>query len=407
MANMRHIHGTGGDTGGEPSDVLTPRIRLVSNITREEVSWLWRGRLAYGKVTMLDGDPGVSKSTVAAEIAARVTRGEALPGGPPIKAGGVVMLNAEDDEGDTIRPRLEEAGADIGRVAIFDLVDWRGNRRLPTIPKDIDLAEQAIEAVGAALLIVDPLFTYLDDDVNENRGKEVQKALAPLVSLAIRHKLSVIMVRHLNKVAGGAAISRGSGSMSLIGVARFGLVVTRDPDDRTKRVLAVGKANIGQEVESLSYRLRGVPGSDVATIEWLGPSEHTADDLLDQGGSIEERESRSEAVRWLRDKLATGPMVVKDIQRAAREDGFTVWRTMERAKHTIGAVSARSGFGAQGQYTWALPSGPPKVSVHGMSAIERQDDEPPKTPSTPIEDMLAIETDRVFTRDESDPFTEG
>ena len=135
---------------------------LLKDVVPEEVFWLWDRRIPLGKITVLDGDPGLGKSVLTMEIAASVTVGLALPGGQPVDPAGVVILNAEDGLADTIRPRLDAAGGDPSRVlAIATVADSRGRERPLSIPEDIPTIERGLEQVGADILIIDPLMAFL------------------------------------------------------------------------------------------------------------------------------------------------------------------------------------------------------------------------------------------------------
>ena len=195
---------------------LLPEMVTVASIQPSRITWLCRGRLAAGKLTVLDGDPGLGKSTIALEWAARITTGRALPGMPGFAENavvtaprGVVLLSAEDGESDTIRPRLDIAGADTRRVIVLKMVDDQGNQYLPTLGRHLWAIEQAIEASNAALLIVDPLMAYLDAEVNANRDQDVRRVFSPVASMSERTGCAVMVLRHLNKATRhGRALSR-------------------------------------------------------------------------------------------------------------------------------------------------------------------------------------------------------
>ncbi len=265
----------------------------LSDVEPERLTWLSRGRLAAGKLTVLDGDPGLGKSTLLAELPARVTRGDALPNGEAGRPRGVVLLSAEDGLADTIRPRLEAAGADLDRVlalvAMPDEGDEDGPGRLPTIPDDLGYVEELVRHADAALLVIDPLMAYLGADTNAHRDQDVRRALAALAALAERTGVAVVLIRHLNKAQSAHALYRGGGSIGIIGAARCGLLLAADPDDPERRVLAPTKANLARPPVTPVFRLAPVPGTDVARVAWLGETAHTAANLLAQPADEEER----------------------------------------------------------------------------------------------------------------------
>ncbi len=243
---------------------------LLHDVQLERLNWLSRGRLAHGKITLLEGDPGLGKSTMLADWIARVTTGAALPDGEAVAPAGVVLLSAEDGLGDTIRPRLEAAGADLSRVLALTGIPEEDTDRLPAIPDDLLPIEDAVRHVGAVLLVIDPVMAYLGNTVNAYRDHDVRRALAPLAALAERTGVAVVLVRHLTKTMGGSPLYRGNGSIAFMATARFGLLVAADPDNPEQRVLATSKCNLARSPATLAYRLDGVPGTDVARVVWLG-----------------------------------------------------------------------------------------------------------------------------------------
>ena len=199
-------------------------IRL-DTVTPEHVSWLWPGRLPLGKVSLLDGDPGLGKSTVTLDIAARVSQGWAMPDGTGEgEPAGVVIVSAEDGLADTIVPRLVAAGADLSRIVALDKVpDDEGGHPF-VIPDDMPFLERAIADAGARLVIIDPLMAFLSGSTNSHRDQDVRRALARVHDIAERAGAVLWVVRHLNKTTGGPAVYRGGGSIGIIGAARSGLL---------------------------------------------------------------------------------------------------------------------------------------------------------------------------------------
>lgn len=330
----------------------SPMATYVGTLKSKRVEWLSPGRIAYGKTTILDGDPGLGKSTMTLDWAAKVTRGDPLPDGEATRPRGVMILTAEDGPEDTIRPRLEVAGADLMRAIIVNMVDEQGRKDLVSIPEDLASLKHMIIDQDIALVIIDPLVAFLTATSSANSDQDMRRALSPLAQLAEDTGAAVLMVRHLNKTVGGSSIYRGGGSIGIIGAARFGLLVGRDGESKDHRLLTTVKANLGPEPPSWSWRLVGVPDTDVARVEWLGHSEETAADITDQGRTGEERESYQEAKEWLIATLQSGAMTVKEIKRLAREAGITE-ATLRRAKHKLGVKYQRDSFG--GDYQWDLP----------------------------------------------------
>lgn len=324
-----------------PTTDTTGELVHLAEVAPRRVQWLWPGYLPLGKLVVLDGDPGLGKSTLSLLIAAYVSKGMFWPDGSRCPVGGVVLLGAEDDPGDTIRPRLDAASADVSRiVALVSVID-RDGQRLPQLPDDLDRIEEAIRAVGARLVIVDPLMAFLGHETNAHRDQHVRRALAPLARLAERYGVTVLVVRHLNKASEGAnPLYRGGGSIGIIGAVRAGLLVAPDPDDESgqRRVLAVTKSNLGAKPPSLGFYVSEA-SNGAAVIGWAGEVEQTAAHLLASkaGGSDS---ALSEAEEFLREQLAAGPKPAKQLTKEATEAGISV-RTLKRAKAALGVRSKK------------------------------------------------------------------
>jgi hypothetical protein len=332
---------------------------LLSMVQPQRVDWLWPGRIPLGKLTILDGDPGLGKSVLTLDLAARVTRGYSMPleerePGVDREPAGVVLLSAEDGLDDTIRPRLDAAGADVERVLALDKIpDRDGGHRLPVLPDDAVFVRQAIERMQAKLVIVDPLTAFLGVVTNTHKDQDVRRALHPLTVLAQQMDAAIVVVRHLNKLAGGNPLYRGGGSIGIIGAARSGMLVAKDPDNPDRRVVASTKCNLARLPSSLAYDL-STADNGALRVGWIGESAHTAESLLAAPRDDEERDAVQEAVEDLRSLLTPGAMAAKDVKREARRAGVSE-RTLNRAKSTLGVRAKLIGFGRDGTWHWSLP----------------------------------------------------
>lgn len=332
-----------------------PDLVRLSEVEPERVEWLWPARIPRGRMTILDGDPGLGKSALTIELAARISTGSRMPDGSIglTEPRGVVFLSAEDGLADTIRPRLDAAGANPDEVAALRYVrDDEGRRRLPSVA-DIGDIEAAIYTMDAALLVVDPLVAYLGSGVNAHRDQDVRAGLADLADLAERTGVAVLAVRHLNKGNAANPLYRGGGSIGLIAAARSGLLVARDPDepdDTDRRILASTKCNLARKPPALAFRVLA-SANGTLRIEWGGESGHDASTLLEHTDS-EERSAREDAADFLRVELAEDPQPVKELKERATGLGLS-WRTVERAKRNLGVLAEKSGF--NGPWIWRLP----------------------------------------------------
>jgi hypothetical protein len=344
---------------GDPTGA-GPIITRFSAIEARPVDWLWRGYVPAGMLTVLDGDPGLGKSTVTADLAARVSTGRAMPDGSAGRSpAGVVLLSAEDDLARTIRPRLEAAGADLERIATLALADRDGGRRAPLITAaDLGRVEEAIRTLGARLLVLDPLVAYLPDGIDTNRDHDVRRALTALGDLAGRTDCAALVVRHLRKSVADNPLYRGGGSIGITAAARAVFLLARDPDDPAgdRRVLAPLKANLGPLPPSRVVRLVVDAGREHPRIAWEGVSAHDAVALLSVPVAGDERTALDEAQDVLRAILEDGPLPARMAQRQAREAGVAE-RTLDRARRSLGVQAVKVGKpGDAGQHwDWSLP----------------------------------------------------
>jgi AAA domain len=354
---------------------MSDDLVLVADVDREVVSWLWPGRIPLGKLVVLDGDPGTGKSTLTLTIAAKVTTGSPFPDGARPERADVILLNAEDDIGDTIRPRLEAAGADLARCWVLPDVQPDPDRppRPPELPADVDAIEGMVKDKQAALVVVDPLMAFLAGQVDSHRDQDVRRVLASLTYMAGRTGAAVLVVRHMNK-GQGSALYRGSGSIGIVGAARAGLLVAPDPDDDSRRILAMTKSNLAKMPDALAYRLVDDERYSCARVVWDGASRHTAADLVRPPVDEDQAPALAEAVRVLKEILSDGPLAAGNIKKMAAQAGVKE-RTLDRAREALGVTARRKGFGQGAHYEWSLPAmgATPVVDgahgEHGMYAM--------------------------------------
>lgn len=331
------------------------RMTRLDTVEIRPVTWLWTGRIPRGKLAILEGDPGLGKSTLTIELAARVSRGHPLPDEGPTAPADVVFLTFEDGLEDTIVPRLHAAGADLARCHALSGISCNGGpERLLSIPQDIPAVRAKLDEVGAALLVIDPLSAALSAATDTYKDADTRQALAPLARMAEETGVAVLIVRHLNKGAASRAIAAGGGSIGFAAAARAVLAVHPDPGDPSARVLAVVKCNIAPIAPSLSFGLVDA-GEGWAHVEWRGRSEHSAEALnLARLGSPMAADAESEADTWLRGLLTDGARERQEVLRLAKDRGFPE-RTIERAARRLGVQRDTSGFGADRKSIWTLP----------------------------------------------------
>jgi len=225
---------------------------FLSEIATQQLEWLWEKRIPMGKITILEGDPGMSKSLLAIHIAACVTTGCSMPDGTPGKQGGVIMIAPEDSAADTIKPRMEGAGGDPSQVLLLNTAESLEDKDLKNVnlydrpfslSHDLHELEKAIEQTKAILVVLDPLTAVLGHNIDSSRDQAVRDVLTPLSYLAERTNCAILIIRHLKKTTSDNLLYRGAGSISIIAAARCGLIIAYDPADEQKRVLATTKNN--------------------------------------------------------------------------------------------------------------------------------------------------------------------
>jgi len=341
-------------------------IRL-SDVEPQAVHWLWPGRIPVGKLTLLVGNPGVGKSFISLNIAARATKGSPWPDGAAgSEPGSVILLTAEDGLADTIRPRLDAAAADVSKVRAIETV-----RRIDPktgesvlmqfcLERDVPNLEDAIQQVGdCRLVIIDPVSAYLGGK-DSYKDAEVRSLLAPLSDVAARNQVAILAIAHLNKSTASPAVYRTMGSIAFVAAARSVWVVAKDKDDPTgsRRLVLPVKNNLGNDRTGLAYRLNRLHSNLAAHVEWEAkPVEVDADDALGFGAKPRGGGAVDEAVEWLMDILRDGPVPHGDIKKRAEQDGISmasIRRAMEKLEKDGRAEKRRDGFGHGGRWVWSL-----------------------------------------------------
>ena len=339
------------------TDMLKPEVVRLADVQPEQVEWLWPGRIAVGKVTLLAGDPGLGKSLATLDIAARVSTGKCWPDNrweeQPV--GGVVLLSAEDDLGDTIRPRLDSHGADVSRIVALKSIqgaDVDGDyKRSFDLGRDLEHLRSAIGSVAnCRLVVVDPISAYLGK-TDSHKNSDVRSILLPLADLAAESRVAILAVSHLRK-GEGAPIYRTMGSLAFVAAARSCWVVTKDSANPRRRLLLPTKINLAPDSQGLAFAIEshGPDGSPIVCWE-AEPVTVSADEAMSpkRGPAPDVRQ---EAADWLREQLAAGAMPAKDVAELGDDAGFSK-RTLQRAYRDMGGKPSREGFG--GPIHWSLP----------------------------------------------------
>lgn len=334
----------GGANGRDDAQAVVVKL---SSVTPIEVQWLWFGRIALGKVTLIIGDPGLGKSFITLYMAAKVSVGGDWPDGAPVPLGTVVLLSAEDDLADTIRPRLDAAGADCDRIDALTTIRLADGKLASfSLEHDLPRLEAAIRnRPDCKLVVIDPISAYMGDTDSHN-NTEVRGLLAPLADLAMRTGVAVVLVSHLNKNTNTTAIYRTMGSLAFVAAARAAWAVVRDKSDIMRRLFLQVKNNLSVAMQGLAYRI--IDGVCCFEAE---PVSITVDQAMAPPRKSSSAEDK--AREWLIGLLSDGPLSVKEVSDEAKAAGIS-WSAIRRIKDEL-TVSRKTGMA--GGWKWFLKSG--------------------------------------------------
>ena len=307
----------------EPSKPETVKIIRMSNVELTPVDWLWKPYLPFGKLSVLQGNPGEGKTYFAMHLAAACTNGKLLPNMERMEPFNVIYQTAEDGLGDTVKPRLIEAGADLDRVLVIDDSEVQ-------LTLSDERIEKAIVENNARLVIIDPIQAYLGADVDMNRANEVRPIFMRLGQVAQRTGCAILLIGHLNKAAGMQSLQRGLGSIDIAAAVRSVMFIGKLKHDPTMRILTHEKSSLAPPGVSLAFSL-----GDEGGFRWVGEYDITADEML--SGIEPQRETKTQQAKDLICALLAGGKQVlsEDIDKAALERGIP-GRTVRDAKRELG-----------------------------------------------------------------------
>ena len=299
----------------------------MSEVQSQEIEWLWYPFIPYGKLTIIQGDPGDGKTTMVLNLAAKLSKGEALDENMKVtEPVNVIYQTAEDGLADTVKPRLELAGADCERIIVIDESD----KSLSMVDERL---EQAIVRTGARLLILDPIQAYLGGGMDMNRANEARDMTKKLGALAEKTKCAIILIGHMNKASGNKAAYRGMGSIDFFAVARSVLLVGRVEGESNTRAVVQIKNNLAAFGHPKAFAL------SEDGFKWLGDYEITADEEL--GGITPKANKMEQAKQMLRELAETQSAVLSnEIFDRANELGISK-RTLENAKKELGVQTRK------------------------------------------------------------------
>lgn len=301
---------------------VTLKMIKMSDVQTQPIEWLWYPFIPYGKLTIIQGDPGDGKTTLALNIAAKLSKGEVLENETmtqePVT---IIYQTAEDGLADTVKPRLENAEADCSKILVID----ESSKLLSMTDERL---EKALIQTNAKVLILDPIQAYLGGGMDMNRANEARSITKQLGLLAEKYKCAILLIGHMNKAAGNKAVYRGMGSIDFFAVARSVLLVGRVKGEPDIRAVVQIKNNIAAFGHSKAFRL------SEKGFEWLGDYEITADEVL---GGIAPKINKLEQAKQMLRKLSESSNMIQSnkIFSMADEKGISK-RTLETAKKELG-----------------------------------------------------------------------
>ena len=295
----------------------------MDDVEQTEVDWLWYPYIPFGKLTIVQGNPGEGKTFFAMQLAAACTNQKFLPDMEPFEPFNMIFQTAEDGLGDTVKPRLVSSGADLKRVLVID------DAENPLSLTD-DRIEKAIRENNAKLMVIDPLQAFLGANVDMNRANEVRPVFRKLADIAQSTGCAIVMIGHLNKASGTQSAYRGLGSIDIAAVVRSILFVGKVKDDPTTRVIVHEKSSLAPPGQSLAFSL-----GDQKGFQWIGAYDISAEDLLAGGEGTRAELKQEQAVKLIYEFLSGGREAsVAEINKEAIERGISE-RTVRLVRNSM------------------------------------------------------------------------
>jgi archaellum biogenesis ATPase FlaH len=324
-------------TGAERAD-SSQEVVCLADVEPEEVDWLWHPYIPLGKVTSIEGDPGLGKSWMLMAILAALSKGEALFGTSGSDPATCLLVSAEDGLADTIRPRLDGLGADSRRIHAF--------AKTPVADEDgLAKLERHIQRLSPKIVVIDPLVAYMGGKMDINKANQTRAIMSGLAALAEKYSCAIVVLRHLSKGPQDKAIYRGIGSIDITAACRSVLLVAVDPHDLDKCVVAHIKSNLAAKGDPFGFAIKD------DCFRWEGKVDVTPEEMLaPDADNADRRREREVAEDFLREHLAAGRVAVNEIEALAEQQGIAN-STLGRAKRHLGVRSRKDGQA----WFWELP----------------------------------------------------
>lgn len=334
-------------------------VAMASKVETEKTKWLWEGYIPAGKITILAGDPGMGKSTIAIDLVSRISCGKPLPSGGRTISGTCLIASAEDAPEDTITPRLIVAEAKLERVGVIREVKIEEQLCYLSLPRDLNRLRKLVISRGARILILDPLNAFLERGTDSYKDQDIRSVLAPVENMAEETGVAVLIIAHLTKKEDASILYRVGGSIGFIGAARSVLAVGQTSKTNL-RVLYSLKSNLAKKPPSLSYETRqltrhrksekdwkGEEKIVSSVVRWRGEIEYDAG----QHSAVNGQKAEIEAEEFLRQAVVDSEVFVEDIYTEARRAGISRGQ-LNRVKTEMGLKVKK---GRDGNWTWSMP----------------------------------------------------
>ncbi len=304
------------------------QIKYYDKVQVKNVEWLWYPYIPYGKITIIQGDPGDGKSTFALNLASIVSNGYEIPfTGKKIPPSNVVYQNSEDGQEDTICPRLKACGANLQRVAYIEETD-------AALTMDDERLDQVLDETGARVLILDPIQAYFGNGTDMNRASDIRPIMHRLAKMAERRRCAVILIGHMRKGNSANRLYRGLGSIDIPAAARSVLLIARIKEDPDHRIIAHIKSNLAPLGDSVVFKI-----NENSSVAWLRKSRLTAEEVVKESPQPP-KGKKNKATDMLTDLLSSGERLATDIMAECRKVGICE-RTLNKAKAMLGVKSLK------------------------------------------------------------------
>jgi putative DNA primase/helicase len=339
-----------------------PQVTLdtvcANMIQQRPVEWIWPGRIARGKQTLIGGEPGAGKSQIVINVIARITRQSTWPDGGTAPLGNCSILSSEDAPEDTIVPRLDAAGADLSRVHIIrSVTEPNKPSRSFSLIHDLVRLGATMDRVGdVTMIMIDPITAYMGSDIDSHRTTDVRAVLQPLDVFADSRQCAVVSITHPPKAAQAKAINAFTGSLAFVAASRMAFVAVEEPETDRRLLLAV-KNNLAPLATGIGYSIEGAissAGVHASRVAWdSAPVTVTANEALAASGQESRKgEARREAEAFLEAYLEAGPMPAEKVADAAKANGIST-ATLRRAREGMKIIVEKIGY--SNGWQWRLP----------------------------------------------------